>query len=288
MTPVRPRRSALFTPAGNARALAKARDLPADLVIIDLEDAVGPGEKDAARAAVVGALQAGGFGDKEVIVRINALETPEGPADLDAILPLGPDAVLLPKVNTADDIANLCAALDHLDVRRGLALWAMIETPQAVMNLAAITEVGAKRRLSGILLGANDLAASLRAPAHAARDTLAPVLSNMVIAARAHGLVAIDAVYNAHNDVDGFAAEAREARNYGFDGKALIHPDQIAPCHAAFAPTAEELNWARKVVAAFQVPENLERGAIAVDGRMVERLHLDDARRILELAERAF
>ncbi len=288
------RRSVLFAPASNARAVAKLADLTADVVVLDLEDAVGPDDKDTARAAAADCLRSRALSApgptgrmKALVVRVNALETPEGAADLNAIAPLGPDAVLLPKVESAEDVARVSAAFDALDVPRGMALWAMIETPKAALNLAEIASLGARRRLAALVVGTNDLAASLRMPAAQRRARLGPVLLNTVLAARAHGLAAIDGVYNDHRDLSGFAAEADEAASYGFDGKSLIHPSQIAPCHAAFAPTPEALAWAHKVCAAFQSPENLKSGVISVDGHMVERLHLAEAERLIALAEAA-
>lgn len=285
------RRSVLFAPASNARAVAKLADLDADVVVLDLEDAVGPQDKDAARAAVIAWLEAPSVREpdasgrrKELVVRVNALETPEGAADLQAIAPLGPDAILLPKVDSADDLARVSAAFDALDVRRGMALWAMIETPKAALHVAEIASLGARRRLAALVVGTNDLAASLRMPPADRRACLGPVLLQTVLAARAHGLAAIDGVYNNHRDQEGFSMEADEAASYGFDGKSLIHPSQIAPCHAAFAPTPEAVAWARKVRAAFQSPENLQSGVISVDGQMVERLHLAEAERVLTLA----
>ncbi len=278
------RRSVLFTPGSHGRALEKAGTLDVDVVVIDLEDSVGPADKTLARDQARTILQSGALAGREVVVRLNALETEEGARDLDAIAPLGPDALLLPKVEDADDVANLCGALDAGDAPRGLALWAMIETPKGVVNINAIAALGAKRRLAALVLGINDLGAAMRMPAGSRRSVLAPVMLDVVLAARAHGLMAIDSVFNAHDDVEGFGLEAREARRFGFDGKSLIHPSQIEPCHAAFAPTADETDWAHKVVAAFQDPHNVERGVITVDGRMVERLHLVEAEHILRLA----
>ncbi len=284
MPPARPRRSALFVPGSNERALEKARGLSVDCLLLDLEDAVAPARKSDARGLVAELLRANAFEGREVVVRINALETGEGVADLEAVLPAAPDAVLLPKVNAAADIEGLCAALDETEARRGMAIWAMIETPKAVLNLPEIASIGARRRLAALVLGANDLSADMRMRLGPERAELAPVLSQLVVAARAHCLTALDSVYNNYADTDGVSREARQARAFGFDGKTLIHPSQIAPVHDAFAPSNEEVDWARKVVAAFQSPENLERGAISIDGKMVERMHCDEAEHVLALA----
>lgn len=284
MTGPKVRRSALFMPGSNARALEKARELDADVVIFDLEDSVAPAAKEEARGLVADAVGSRAFGDREVVVRINPADSPEGAADLEAVLPAGPDAILLPKVEDAEIIAKVCAALDESHAPRGLALWAMIETPKAILNLKEIAETGARRRLAALVAGSNDLAEMLRVPPAGARAVLHPLLMQVVVAARAHGLLAFDCVYNDHTDTAGFTAEARQARSMGFDGKSLIHPSQIAPCHEAFRPTQDELDFARRVVAAFQVSENLRCGVIAVDGRMVERLHYDAATRVLALA----
>lgn len=288
-SPIFLRRSVLYAPAANARALEKLAGLRVDVVIVDLEDAVGPQDKDAARAAAAAfisryaGVQARPF--RELVVRVNALETPQGAEDLQAILPLGPDAILLPKIDSAGDIDRVSAAFDQLEARRGMALWAMLETPKAVVNLNEIASLGSRRRLSALVVGANDLGAALHMPAATRRNALRPILQQTVVAARAFGLAAIDSVYNTHQDVEGFAAEAAEARALGFDGKSLIHPRQIAPCHDAFAPTPAETDWARRVVAAFEAPEHWESGVMSVDGQMVERLHLQEARRILALIE---
>ncbi len=275
------RRSVLFAPASNARALEKLPSLGADAVVLDLEDAVGPAQKDAARLAAVAFVQHAAGLAGELVVRVNALETPEGAADLQAILPLGPDAILLPKVNSAEDLARVSAAFDELDARRGMAIWAMIETPKAALHVGDIAHLGARRRLGALVVGTNDLGAALRMPAATRRKHLQPFLLETVMAARAYGLAAIDGVYNDHRDAAGFSAEGAEARALGFDGKSLIHPAQIPLCHQAFAPDLHEIAWAERVVAAFQVPENIETGVISVDGQMVERLHLEEARSIL-------
>lgn len=261
----KPLRSALYVPADNPRALQKARGLDADLIILDLEDAVAPAAKVQARAAACAAVA--GFAPRPVFLRINAPGTPWGQDDLAAARAARPDGILLPKVTGADDI--LAARSD------GLALWAMIETPRAVLNLAAIAASGA----AGLVLGSNDLLKEMDARPMPDAANLHAAMSLCVMAARAHGIAVLDGVYNDIADADGFAAAARLARDFGFDGKTVIHPAQIAPCNAAFTPDAHEIAAARAIVAAFAAQP--EAGVIALDGRMVERLHAQSAARLL-------
>jgi citrate lyase subunit beta/citryl-CoA lyase len=269
---IRPRRSVLYMPGSNARALEKARSIAADALILDLEDAVAPDAKELARTQVCEAVAAKGFGKREVVIRINALSTPWGQADLEAAHAAGPDAILLPKVSTPDD----------LRVYTGVALWAMIETPLAILNIAALAASG---RFACFVMGTNDLIKELRGAHSPDRANLAAALGLSVAAARAHGLAAIDGVFNDIEDKDGFAAQCRQARAFGFDGKTLIHPTQVEPCNALFAPSVDEVAAARKIIAAFDLPENSDKGAIKLDGRMVERLHADIARRTVALAD---
>jgi len=279
---IRPMRSALFLPASNPRAIEKARGLPADAVILDLEDAVAPEAKAEARAAAVAVVNAGGFAAPTLAVRVNALDTEWGAGDLAAIAASRADAVLVPKVATAEDIelyhAELAAAPPEM------RLWAMIETCRAVSQLQAIADMAARTRLAALVVGTNDLALELRARPAADRSGLVPYLALAVAAARAGGIAALDGVCNDFTDLDRFAAECAQGRALGFDGKSLIHPAQIAPCNAAFGPDAEEVARARAIVAAFGDPENAGKGAIRVEGRMVERLHLREAERVLALA----
>lgn len=261
----KPRRSALYVPADNPRALQKARGLQADLIILDLEDAVAPAAKAQARAAACAAIAA--FAPRPVLLRINALTGPWGRDDLAAAQAARPDGVLLPKVSGADDIP--AARSD------GLALWAMIETPRAVLNLAAIAASG----VAGLVLGSNDLLKDMEARPMPDAANLHAAMSLCVMAARAHGIAVLDGVYNDIADAEGFAAAARRARDFGFDGKTVIHPAQIAPCNAAFTPGDDEIAAARAIVDAFAAQP--EAGVIALDGRMVERLHAESAARLL-------
>ncbi|HEX4296110.1 MAG TPA: CoA ester lyase [Rhizomicrobium sp.] len=279
MQTTRPRRSVLYMPGSNARALEKARGIAADALILDLEDAVAPDAKDVARSQVCEAVAAHGFGKREVIVRVNALSTPWGEADIAAAIAARPDAILVPKVSTARDLEQVERRMGGSDS----ALWAMIETPLAILNIAALA--GAGGRLACFVMGTNDLIKELRGQHTPGRANLSAALGLSVAAARAHGLAAIDGVFNDIQDADGFARQCRQARSFGFDGKTLIHPSQVEPCNTVFAPSAEEVAAARQVIAAFDLPENKGKGAIKLDGRMVELLHAEIARRTVALAE---
>lgn len=283
IAPERPRRSALYLPASNARAIAKARTLPADVIILDLEDAVAPEAKEQAREAALAAV-AEGFGHREVAVRANGIDTPWGAADLAALATSGADAVLVPKVSSPEDVLRYDAALAGAPAE--LQLWAMIETCGSIAQLDAIARLAATTRLSLWVLGTNDLAREMRARLTADRAPFLPILSLAVCAARAHGVAILDAVCNEFRDIGAFTAEARQGLDFGFDGKSLIHPDQIAPCNAVFAPGENELAWAHAVIDAFAQPENAGLGAIRIDGKMVELLHLDQARRLVATARR--
>ena len=282
MTSFRPRRSALYLPASNAKALVKARSLPCDVVILDLEDAVAPEFKAEARAAAVAAVAEGGFGARELVVRANGLNTPWGRDDLAAIAAAGPDAVLVPKVNSPEDILAYDALLASAPPT--MKLWAMIETCACVPQVDAIAACAADTRLAAFVMGTNDLAKEMRAQLRPGRAPFLPILSLTVAAARAHGVAVLDGVCNEFRDLDVFRTEVEQGLEWGFDGKSLIHPDQIAPCNAVFTPSEGEIAWARLVAAAFDLPENAGKGAIKVDGKMVELLHLEQAQRVLAIA----
>ena len=285
MSEIRPRRSVLAMPGSNARAIEKAAALPADVILLDLEDGVGPERKAEARRRVAAAVAARGFGRREVLVRINPLDTEAGEADLAAMARAGPDAILVPKLRASDALIAAGSRLRRLGAPPSVRIWAMIETPMAVLNVAEIA--GAARdvdaRLAGLVVGPNDLvkAARIRPPGRAA---LRPWLMTVIAAARAYEIAAIDGVFSGFHDAAGLAAECAEGRDLGFDGKMLIHPSQIDPANAAFGPDAAEIADARRVIDAFGLPENRGRGVIALDGRMVERLHVEAARRTLALA----
>jgi citrate lyase subunit beta/citryl-CoA lyase len=280
MTISRVCRSALFMPAINARALAKARSLPCDCVILDLEDAVAPERKAEARAAALKALNEGGFGARLCVVRINDETSLWGGDDLAALAGAGADALLLPKV---EDPATLSRAKAAIQAAGGQsAVWAMIETPRAALGAAAL---GAVPGLQAFVMGTNDLALGLRLPAPAPRAVLAPYLAHMLLAARAHDLLILDGVFNAFADEAGFAADCEAGRAMGFDGKTLIHPAQIAAANRIFSPDEAALAEARAIVDAFAAPEARAKGVVNLNGRMVERLHLKEAERILNLAQ---
>lgn len=279
----RPRRSALYLPASNARAIDKARGLSADIIILDLEDAVAPEAKEDARNAAIAALAEGGFGAREVAIRVNGLNTPWGAADLAAVVGSRADAVLVPKVSAPADIDRYQEALAgaHPDMQ----VWAMIETCASLFALDAIAAKAHTSRLSLWVMGTNDLSREMRARLTPPRTPFLPFLSMAVAAARTHGIAILDGVCNEFRDLDAFRAEAEQGLEFGFDGKSLIHPAQIEPCNEVFTPGEAELAWARAVIAAFDLPENRGKGAIRVEGRMVELLHLEQARRTLAIAE---
>ncbi len=281
---MKPRRSVLYMPGSNARALEKAKTLPADALILDLEDAVAPDAKEMARAQVCAAVTAGGFGPRETVIRTNGLATPYGLADFKAALDAKPDAILLPKVETPEDLIH---ARINAPPHCKIPLWAMIETPLAILNLREIAHAAAAAELplTCFVLGTNDLIKATRAQAQADRLPLIAWLSLAVAAARAYGLTVLDGVYNALSDEAGFRAECVQGRALGMDGKTLIHPNQIAACNEVFSPSADEIAAARKIVEAFALPENEGKGAISLDGRMVELLHQEIARQTLAMAE---
>jgi citrate lyase subunit beta/citryl-CoA lyase len=283
---VRPRRSVLYMPGSNPRALEKARELPADVLILDLEDAVAPEAKLQARGAVVKAIQQG-FGDREVLVRINGLDTRWWVEDIDAAASARPDAVLVPKVSSPRQLQDLAARLVDMGTDPHVRVWAMMETPLAMLNVRdiAAAALDSETRLAAFVMGTNDLAKDTRARLVPGRAPMLPWLMNCLAAARAYGLDILDGVYNDIGDAAGFAAECRQARDLGFDGKTLIHPRQIEPCNEAFSPTAEEVDAARKIIAAFDLPENENKGVLQVDGRMFERLHAEMARRTVAIAD---
>ena len=280
MTPAaRPRRSVLYMPASNAKAISKARDLPCDAVILDLEDAVAPEAKADARGAAAQAVRDGGWGGREVVIRVNGLDTEWGADDLRAAAAAGPDAVLAPKPDGPDDVHRYDAAL--ADAPASTALWVMIETGRSLFALPEIAAAAADTRLAGFVLGTNDLAKELGWRLGPGRAPFLWALSAATAAARAQGLLALDGVYNGLEDEAGLAAECAQGVEWGFDGKTLIHPRQIEPCNRAFTPSEGEVAHARAVIAAFELPENAGKGAVRVDGRMAERLHLHQARKVV-------
>lgn len=280
----RPRRSALYLPASNAKAIAKARTLACDVVILDLEDAVAPEAKAEARVAAVAAMAEGGFGHREVVIRANGIDTEWGADDLAAIAGSGADAVLVPKVDGPKDIARYEQALSAAPA--AMQLWAMIETCASVFALEPIAAMAHTTRLSLWIMGTNDLAKEMRAQLTPCRTPFLPFLSQAVAAARAHGVAILDGVCNEFRDLHAFEAEARQGLMFGFDGKSLIHPAQIDPCNTVFSPSEADLARALAVIDAFALPENQGKGAIRVDGKMTELLHLEQARRLVSVAAR--
>ncbi len=284
---VRPRRSVLYMPGANARALEKAKTLPADTLILDLEDAVAPDAKAQARLQVTDAVKAGGYGPRELVIRVNGLDTPWGVDDLKAAVAAGPDAILIPKAASGDDIARASAAMRQAGASEAMQLWAMIETPIAILRadeIAAATR-HAGSRLAVLVLGLNDLIKETGAILDGERTAALYWLSAALTAARAHGLTILDGVYNNFRDMEGYARECRQGRMLGFDGKTLIHPDQIALANEVYSPPAIEVEFARKIIAAFDQPENKGKGVINLEGRMVELLHADMARRTVAIAD---
>ncbi len=282
-TAIRPRRSALYMPASNAKAVEKARTLDADVIILDLEDAVAPEMKPAAREAAVAAVKAGGFGAREVVIRVNGLDTPWGAEDLRAAAEAGPDAVLVPKINDADDVRlydqRLNAAPPHT------RLWTMIETAKAAFHLWQIAGATHGTRLSTWVMGVNDFAKEMRARQTPDRAPFLPLLTLSVAAARAHGLTILDGVHNDIEDLDALEAVCVQGVDFGFDGKTLIHPKHLEICNRVFSPSPEDIAWSQAVIAAFNAPENAGKGALRVDGKMAERLHLSQAQRLVAVAQ---
>ncbi len=279
----RPRRTALYMPASNPRAVEKARALDCDVVILDLEDAVLPELKAEARAAAAAAVRAGGFGRREVVVRVNALDTPWGEADLAEIAAAGPDAVLAPKVRDHVDVRTYDSALASAPAQT--ALWVMIETPEAILHLAQIAVAAGATRLAALVMGVNDLAKQMRARQTPNREPFWAALSLTVMGARAGGLAVLDGVHNEIEDLAALEAVCRQGAAFGFDGKTLIHPSHLAICNHAFTPAPDEVTWARAVVAAFADPANAAKGALRVEGRLAEHLHRDQAIRTIAITD---
>ncbi len=281
-TDLAPRRSVLYMPAANTRALEKARDIPADAIIFDLEDAVAPDAKPAARDQAVAAVTSGTYGRRELTIRCNGLDTPWGSADLAAVAQAGPAAVVIPKVSGAEHLDEVCRHLDAAGAAGHIRIWAMVETPVALFNVRAIA---GHERVSMLVMGTNDLVKELRAQQVPGRAPLIPYLSMALLAAREAGVFIVDGVYNDVRDPDGFLAEARQGFELGFDGKTLIHPSQVEPTNRLWAPTEEAVEHAGRVIAAFEAAVAEGRGVVTVDGRMIENLHVDTARRTLAVAD---
>jgi citrate lyase subunit beta / citryl-CoA lyase len=283
------RRSALYMPGSNARALEKAREIPADALIFDLEDAVAPDAKAQARSQVCEAVKARAYPGREVVIRINALSTPWGVEDLAAACAAGPDAILVPKAEMPDDIVAVARRMDEHVAPTTMRIWAMMETPRAMLNALAIADAarGESARLALFVMGTNDLAKETRVRLSHDRSAIVPWLMTCVAAARANGLAILDGVYNNLEDSEGFNRECVQGRDLGMDGKTLIHPKQVEACNRIFSPSEAEIAWAESVKAAFDDPAHANAGVVRVNGQMIERLHLDIALRILAVSTRS-
>ena len=281
MSEVRPRRSVLYLPASNERALEKAKTLPVDGLILDLEDAVAPEAKGAARELACAAAVSDAYGMRELTIRINGLASPWHEDDLAAVCAAGPAGIVVPKVSTADEVRSLAAAMAAAGAPAHTALWAMVETPRAILDCAAIGS--ASERLTVLVLGTNDLVKELGAQVVPGRTPLVTALSMAVLGARAAGVAVLDGVYNDVRDADGFEAECRQGRELGFDGKTLIHPGQVETANRVFAPSDEEVDSARRTIAAFEAAQAEGRAVATLDGRLVESLHVDTAHRVLAM-----
>lgn len=280
---LRPRRSALYLPGNKSRALEKGRTLPADVLIFDLEDAVGPDAKTDSRTAVCEAVSSGSYRKREVVVRVNGCDTDWHDDDLAAVACSRADGVLVPKIETGQQVQDLVRRLDALGAPASLQLWVMVETPRAFLRIEEIAS--ANERLAALVVGTNDLVNELHGRHVPGRAPVVSALSMAVLGARAGGKAVLDGVFNDITDEDGFAAEARQGREMGFDGKTLIHPSQIAPANDTFGPSEEDLAHARKVVSAYEEARAAGSSVTTVDGRMIENLHMRDAQRILTLAD---
>jgi len=283
---IRPRRSVLYMPGSNARAIDKARTLPVDGVILDLEDAVAPEAKEQARAQVADAVKVGGFGPREVFIRVNGIDTPWHADDLAAAAHAGPDAILVPKIFTVEQLERVGRRLLDMHTNHKTRSWAMIETPAAIFNINALAAEAhdSETRLAGFVLGTNDLAKETRARLMPGRAPMVSWLATCLLAAHGHGIDILDGVHNDLSDATGFEAECAQARDMGFDGKTLIHPNQVAACNSVFSPSEDEVAQARAIIAVFDLPENKNKGVVRIDGRMVERMHADIARRTVAIA----
>ena len=284
---IRPRRSVLFMPGSNARALEKARNLPADGIILDLEDSVAPDLRPLARDQMAQAVAARGFGKREIFIRTNNLESPWWQDDLAMAAKAAPDGILVPKVSSPEDIQTIAQRLTALKASPAIHVWAMIETPLGVLRAQEIAAQARdeKTRLSGFVMGPNDIARETRMRMLPGRAAMLPLFTHCILAARAYGLEILDGPYNDINDIAGFSKECAQGRDMGFDGKTLIHPGQIDASNAAYTPHADEVARARKIATAFDAPENADKGVVQLDGQMVERLHVDIAKRTIAIAD---
>lgn len=283
----RPRRSVLYMPGTNARAMEKAKGIPADALILDLEDAVAPDAKVDARTQVCDAVKGGGYGKREMIIRTNGLDTPWGEDDIKAAVAAGPDAVLVPKINSVEDVQIATDLMNAAGAAPNMALWAMMETPIAMLDARDIAAQARQEgaRLTTFVMGTNDIAKELFCLQTPDRLPMITALSLTLLAARAYGVTVIDGVYNEIQNADGFIQVCQQGVEFGFDGKTLIHPSQVGPCNRIFSPPEEDVAWSRTILEAFEQPENQNKGVIKVEGKMVELLHADNAKRVVAIAD---
>ena len=284
---IRPRRSLLFMPGSNARALEKARNLPADGIILDLEDSVAPDAKALARDQIAQAIAEKAFGKRELLIRVNALDSPWWIDDVTMAGKAAPDGILVPKISSVKDLNAIADRLSDINADASIKVWAMIETARGVLHAEEIAAASrdSETRLAGFVFGAHDISRETRIRMQPGRAAMIPMITHCILAARAYGLEILDGPYSDFSNVEGFALECAQARDLGFDGKTLIHPGQIVSCNAIFTPPEEEVAHARKIIAAFERPENASRGAIQLDGQMVERLHAEMAKRMIAIAD---
>jgi len=282
MSELRPRRSVLYMPSSNERALEKAKSIACDALIFDLEDAVAPDAKESARTNACAAAGSGEYGHREITIRCNGLDTPWGADDLAAAATSGAAAVVIPKVDSAAYLDEISSKLDAAGAPADLTIWAMVETPTAILDIRAIA---GHPRVSVLVMGTNDLVKELRCAMEPGRGPLLPHLATAVLGAREAGKVILDGVYNDVRDPDGFLVEAQQGAAMGFDGKTLVHPSQVDPTNDVWAPSDDEIDYSRRVIEAFEAAEAAGHGVITVDGRMIENLHVDNARRVLAVAD---
>jgi citrate lyase subunit beta/citryl-CoA lyase len=278
---IRPRRSVLYMPSSNERALQKAKEIPTDALIFDLEDAVAPDAKETARANAVAAASSGEYGRREITIRCNGLDTPWGADDIAAAAGSGAAAIVIPKVGSSAYLDDVSARLDAAGAPATMTIWAMVETPTAIFDIRAIA---GHHRVNVLVMGTNDLAKELRTGTAVDRGPLLPHLATAVLGAREAGIAIVDGVYNDVRDADGFLREAQQGKSFGFDGKTLVHPSQVEPANEVWAPTDAEVEFAVRVIEAFESAEAEGRGVITIDGRMIENLHVDNARRVLAVS----
>ncbi len=282
MTTLTRRRSVLYMPAANERALEKAKSIPADAIIFDLEDAVAPDAKEEARGKAVAAASSGDYGDRELTIRCNGLDTPWGADDIAAAATSGASAIVIPKVGSTAELDQISSALDAAGAPADMTIWAMIETPSAILDCRAIA---AHPRVSVLVMGTNDLYRELNATMVASRHPVLPHLATALLAAREAGKVIVDGVYNDVRDPDGFVLEAKQGFEMGFDGKTLVHPSQVEPTNEIWSPSAEEVEHAKAVIAAFEEAQAAGKGVVTLDGKMIENLHVAMAQRVLASAD---